>query len=133
VNDLFFLIHPNDIERNFCIFHPESPGLRLIEGKQHAVVFCQMFAVHQSFGAFLHRAGDLCLNDDPAGKLNGNESVVGLSAGRKRQDQRKYGSNDRVKATRQSCRLALHSRMDLCDSHSNRGGLYERSEESALR
>lgn len=38
VDDLLFLIHPDEIERDLCVFHPEHPGLRLRKRKEHASV-----------------------------------------------------------------------------------------------
>ena len=38
MDDLFLFIDPDEIERNFCVLHPEHPGLCLRERKEHATV-----------------------------------------------------------------------------------------------
>lgn len=38
MDDLFFLIHPDEIEWDLGVLHPEYPGLRLRERKEHAAV-----------------------------------------------------------------------------------------------
>ena len=38
MDDLLFLIHPDEIERDLCVLHPEHPSLRLRERKEHAAV-----------------------------------------------------------------------------------------------
>jgi len=70
MDDLLFLIHPDEIEWDFCVLHPEHPGLCLRERKKHATVGIQMLAVHQSRCALLGRVGQLCLNDSPSREGN---------------------------------------------------------------
>ena len=38
MDNLLFLIDPDEIERDFGVLHPEHPGLRLQERKEHAAV-----------------------------------------------------------------------------------------------
>jgi hypothetical protein len=89
MDDLLLFIHPNDIERDLRILHPKGPGLRLIEGKQHAAVLAQVFTIHQSFCPFFSCIGDLDMDCHSTRKLNGDEPIFGLDAGRQNHDQSK--------------------------------------------
>jgi hypothetical protein len=77
VDDLLFLIHPDEIQRDLCVFHPEDPGLRLRERKEHAAVGAQMLAVHQSLCTFLGRVGQLSMNDGTSREGNRDQSGLG--------------------------------------------------------
>lgn len=47
-----FAVDPDEIERDLGILHPECPGLRLTEEKEHSVVLLEVVPVHKSNGAF---------------------------------------------------------------------------------
>jgi hypothetical protein len=57
MDDRFLCVHPDDIEWDLGIFHPECPGLGVAEDKEHAAVIREMLSKHQTLGTFQCRIG----------------------------------------------------------------------------
>ena len=74
-----FRIEPNEIQRKFCVLHPEGPGLRLAEEEEHPMVFLEMIPVHESDGAFEGCVGDFGLDGGPGRSVNRYEFSSGGS------------------------------------------------------
>jgi len=77
MDDLLFLVQPDEIERDLGILHPEHPGLCLRERKEHAAVWGQLLAVHQSLCSFLGSVGQLYMNDGASWEGNRDQSRQG--------------------------------------------------------
>lgn len=57
VHDLSILIHPYDVKRNFRVFHPKGPIIKVGKGKEHAAVWGKRTAEHEPLTSFLGGIG----------------------------------------------------------------------------
>jgi len=82
VNDLLFLVHPNDVERDLGVLHPEGPRLRLFKREEHSSIAGEMLPEHKSFCAFSLGVGDFRVDGRTVRETDLDQAIIRFRDGR---------------------------------------------------